>query len=131
MRVNTVLMPIKEKRFNPLTQREELVETGNFQHYAAGKPIGAPIRMPQLAEVPQNKAVPSSALRPQEGYARASFFSPDSRPLAAHYAQQGETAEQAANRLAESASRVEVRGNRATVSTDVYGRPYPAGNGSY
>ena len=103
MKVNTVLLPIKEKRFNPLSQREELVETGAFQEYAAGKPIGAPIRMPQRAEVPQNRAVPASTLRPQDGYAQARLGGQDTRSLAQHYAQPGESAQAAAGRLDDAA----------------------------
>jgi hypothetical protein len=112
MRVNTVLLPLKEKRFNPLTQREELMPTGMLQEYAAGKPVGQPIKAPQMA--PQDTAIPSSSLRPQEGYATVTMHSPDTRPLAAHYARQGESVAQAADRLADAASRFEVKGNRAT-----------------
>ena len=114
MKVNTVLMPVKEKRFNPMTQREELMETGYLQEYAAGKPIGQPIKAPSMAPVPQDRATPSSALRGQEGHHSVTMHSPDTRPLAAHYARPGESVGQAAERLGDAASRFEVKNGRAT-----------------
>lgn len=118
MRVNTVLLPVKEKRYNPLTQREELMETGYLQEYAAGKPVGRPVRAPQMAPVPQDRATPSSMLRGQEGHHSVTMHSPDARPLAAHHARSGETVAQAADRLADAASRFEVKNGRATAIPD-------------
>lgn len=111
-------MPVKEKRFNPMTQREELVPTGFLQEYSAGKPIGQPIKAPSMGVVPQERAMPSGALRGQEGYHRAVLYSPDARPLAAHYARQGESVDAAADRLADSASRFTVKGGRASAGPD-------------
>jgi hypothetical protein len=114
MKVSTVLLPVKEKRFNPLTQREELMDTGMLQEYSAGKAIGQPIKAPSMAPVPQDRAIPSSAHYGHVGYAKASLYSPDSRSLAAHMARPGETTLAAAERLADSASRFEVKNGRAT-----------------
>ena len=118
MKVNTVLMPVKAMRFNPLTQREELMPTGMLQEYAAGKPVGQPVRAPQMAPVLQDRATPSSMLRGQENVHSVTMHSPDTRPLAAHHARPGETVAQAADRLADAASRFEVKGGRATAIPD-------------
>ena len=118
MRVNTVLMPVKEMRFNPLTNREELMATGYLQEFSAGKAIGQPIQTPSMGHVPQERATPSSALRGQQDYHRVTMYSPDARPLAAHYAKQGETVDAAADRLADSASRFTVKGGRASAGPD-------------
>jgi hypothetical protein len=104
---------VKEKRFNPLTQREELMATGYLQEYAAGKPVGQPIKAPSMAPVPQDRATPTSMLRGQEGHHSVTMHSPDARPLAAHHARPGETVAQAADRLADAASRFEVKNGRA------------------
>jgi hypothetical protein len=118
MRVNTVLLPVKEKRFNPLTQREEFMPTGMLQEYAAGKPVGQPIKAPSMAPVPQDRVTPSSMLRGQENVHSVTMYSPDARPLAAHHARSGESTAAAADRLADAASRFQVKGNRATAIPD-------------
>ena len=130
MRVNTVLLPVKEMRFNPLTQREELVPTGYLQEYSAGKAIGRPIREPSMAPVPQDRAIPSSAQRGQEGHHSVTLHSLYARPLAAHYARPGETVGDAATRLGDAAARFEVvpGSNRAEARVDAGYVPFLRGN---
>ena len=118
MRVNTVLLPVKEKRYNPMTQREELMPTGYLQEFSAGEAIGRPIKEPSMGHVAQERAMPSSASRGQEGYHSATLYSPDVRPLAAHYARQGETLGAAADRLGDAADRFTVKNGRATAGHD-------------
>lgn len=131
MKVSTVLLPIKEKRFNPLTQREELVETGLMQEYSAGRPIGQPVKAPTMAPVPQQRAATSSMLRGQEGYHSAALYSEDTRTPAARHAYPGESEADAAYRLASSTVRFDVvpGTNRAEVRVDANFIPFLAGNG--
>lgn len=130
MKVTTVLMPVKAMRFNPLTQREELMPTGYLQEFSAGKPIGQPIKAPSMGHVPQDRATPSSLLRGQEDTYRATILSPDTRSLAAHHAHAGESTGDAATRLADAAARFDVipGSNRAEARVDAGYMPFLRGN---
>ena len=42
MRVNSVLLPVRAERLNPLTGAKEVYETGAYQEYHNGRPMGQP-----------------------------------------------------------------------------------------
>ncbi|MET3494393.1 hypothetical protein [Variovorax boronicumulans] len=121
---NTVILPLKERRVNPISGKEEIMDTGMVAEFHQGKQVSAPFRMPSLGDVAQDRAVPSSISRPEETY-RATIYSGDTRNLAQHYQRSGETTRQAAERLGEAASRFEVTGNRATATASAL----PVGSG--
>lgn len=104
MRTHTVLLPLKEQRFNPITQRMELMDTGMLQEYSAGRPIGQPIPAPQMPSRETLTALQHSGqLSGGSSHLSVSLHSQDPRPLAAHYQRPGETLEAAADRLADAA----------------------------
>lgn len=134
---NTVLLPIKAKMINPLTGAEEVMDTGQMQEYgynAAGRrvPVGPPITMPVYSaeQVETIRRADPQAIHGDNGYAKATIYTPDSRPLAAHYARPGETAGAAATRLGDAAARFEVvpGTNRAEVRIDAGHVPFLRGN---
>ncbi len=122
---NTVILPLKEKRINPITGKEEIMDTGAVAEFSQGKQVSAPFRMPRFANVEQERAARLSAMQAEETLA-VSLYSGDTRNLAEHYQRPGETTVQAAERLADSASRFEVSGNRAEAAA---APSSPAGRG--
>ncbi|WP_295380138.1 hypothetical protein [uncultured Pseudacidovorax sp.] len=123
---------MKGERISPLTGLREVYDTGLMQEYAGGKPIGEPFRMPGAPDIRDFVAAKlqgrMSDAQPTTG--RAHITSPDNRSLADHYRRNGESAEQAADRLADAASRFQINRHGAAVSSeDANGVRYLSGGG--
>lgn len=130
MRTDTTIHPIKEQRYNPVTGRVELMDTGMVAEFSMGKQISSPFKMPTPPSAEAVQALRSQGnLHGDNGYAKATIYTPDNRSLAAHHARPGETAGQAADRLADAASRFEVKNGRAASGMSANGVPYLSGNG--
>lgn len=123
---NTVILPILEKRINPVTRKEEVAPSGMVAEFFQGKQVSAPFKMPTMAPAPQGRAGTSSLVGPEETQS-VSLYSPDTRSLAQHYQRPGETTRQAAERLADAAVRFEGDGSRAGAAVNANGQRFFGG----
>lgn len=121
---NTVILPLREKRINPLTGREEIAETGLVAEFSMGKQVSAPFAMPSYTseELVQHEQLRRAGLLHEREYAAASFQSQGS--AVQDHARVGESPQQTAARLAEAAARFEVSGNRATAAVSANGQSF-------
>ena len=137
MKTNTVVQAARVLQYNPNTNSMVSVALpGMLQEYSMGKPIGAPFPERQLGNVPHdNRGNPSSATRPQEGYATATISSAGTSQEDYYrgYKLPNETPEQTYMRNEANAARMQlVPGtNRAVATTQANGQPYSPGTGGY
>ncbi len=125
---NTVILPLREKRINPLTGHEEIAETGMVAEFSMGKQVSAPFAMPSYTpeEWAQHEQARRAGLLQEREYGIASFQSQGA--AVQDHARPGESPQQTAARLGEAAARFEVSGNRATAAVSANGQRYFGGS---